>query len=146
MQFISCASGGARGVRKMTVTRTIVQSLSLLIPLSVFGVGFDAFFVQHLIPWVRSYKRFCDTTGAWEKLSSRYFSLPYLPLWIFSADLLFFHRVYIKSRHLERGLTMVQMSIKISNLKCRLFLKNWPIKVLGGRCLYVWGPLPPRFC
>ncbi len=23
------------------------------------------------------------------------------------------------------------------------FLKNWPVKVLGGRCLSVWGPLPP---
>ncbi len=22
------------------------------------------------------------------------------------------------------------------------FLKNWPVKVLGGRCLSVWGPLP----
>jgi hypothetical protein len=25
------------------------------------------------------------------------------------------------------------------------FLKNWPVKEYGGRCLSVWGPSPPRF-
>ncbi len=25
------------------------------------------------------------------------------------------------------------------------FPKNWPVKVLSGRCLSVWGPSPPRF-
>ncbi len=26
------------------------------------------------------------------------------------------------------------------------FLKNWPVKVLGGRCLSVWGPRSPPPC
>ncbi len=44
--------------------------------------------------------------------------------------------------------TMDQISIKTTNPKCRPFLKNWPVKVLGSRCLSVWGsrsPPPPRY-
>ncbi len=33
---------------------------------------------------------------------------------------------------------MDQIYSKTPNSKCRL----WPVKVLGGRCLSVWGPLP----
>ncbi len=29
--------------------------------------------------------------------------------------------------------------------KMSAFLKNLLVKVLGGRCLSMWGPLPPRF-
>ncbi len=46
------------------------------------------------------------------------------------------------------GLVMDQISIKASNPNCRLFLKNWPAKVFGGRWISVWCPsydpvLPP---
>jgi hypothetical protein len=33
--------------------------------------------------------------------------------------------------------SMDQISMKTPNLKCRLFLKKLPVKVLGGRCLSV---------
>ncbi len=38
---------------------------------------------------------------------------------------------------------MDQISKKTPNPKCWLFLKNWPVKVLGGRCLSIWDPSSP---
>ncbi len=38
---------------------------------------------------------------------------------------------------------MDQISTKTPNPKCRLFLKIDLVKVLGGRCLSVWGPWSP---
>ncbi len=40
--------------------------------------------------------------------------------------------------------TMDQIYIKTPNPKYRLFLQNWPIQLLGGRCLSVWDS-PPSY-
>ncbi len=37
-----------------------------------------------------------------------------------------------------------QINFKDTRAKC-CHLKNWPVKGLCGRCLSVWGSLPPRF-
>jgi hypothetical protein len=38
------------------------------------------------------------------------------------------------------ALHMDQITTKTTNPKCRLFLKNWPVKGPGGKCSSVWGP------
>ncbi len=40
---------------------------------------------------------------------------------------------------IQQNRPMDQIYSKTPNSKCRL----WPVKVLGGRCLSVWGPPPP---